>query len=183
MRDVPLRLSEAQARFAQLLARRRVPLGFAAAGLTLVLARPTWEAWWVGLVVAIAGECVRVWAAGHLEKGREVTRSGPYRFVRHPLYAGSVLIAAGAVVASRSRAAAVVAGLYIGLTIVAALRTEEAQLRQAFGSTYDDYRASRAEPMVRHFSVARAMRNREYRAVMGVFAGFVLLALKILALL
>ena len=39
-----------------------------------------------------AGEALRIWAAGHLEKGREVTASGPYRWTRHPLYLGSTII-------------------------------------------------------------------------------------------
>ena len=156
-------------------------LGFVAAVAVLVLARPTWDAWRTGLLIACAGECLRLWAAGHLEKSREVTRSGPYRFLRHPLYAGSIVIAIGAAVASRSAAVAVVVSLYMGLTIAAAIRFEEARLRQAFGSTYDDYRASRAEPMVRRFSLARALRNREYRAVGGLIVGFALLALRILA--
>jgi protein-S-isoprenylcysteine O-methyltransferase Ste14 len=169
------------ARLADALARRRVSLGFVAAAATLVLAQPTWEAWRAGLLIAVAGECLRLWAAGHLEKSREVTRSGPYRFLRHPLYAGSIVIAIGVAVASRSVGAAAVAALYMGLTIAAAIRVEESQLRQAFGSTYDDYRASRAEPMVRRFSLARALRNREYRALGGLILGFALLALKILA--
>ena len=36
--------------------------------------------WHRGAVVALVGEALRIWAAGHLEKSREVTRSGPYRF-------------------------------------------------------------------------------------------------------
>ena len=168
-------------RFVQTLARRRVTLGFATAVAALALAQPTWDAWRAGLLIAVAGECLRLWTAGHLEKGREVTRSGPYRFLSHPLYAGSVVIAIGVVVASRSIVVAVVAASYMGLTIAAAIRLEEAQLRQAFGSTYDDYRAARAEPMVRRFSLARALRNREHRAVGGLIVGFALLALKILA--
>jgi len=174
-------MGDLSARVTRTLARRRVSLGFVAAAATLVLARPTWDAWREGLLIALAGECLRLWAAGHLEKGREVTRSGPYRFLRHPLYAGSIIIAIGVAVASRSVAAAVVTALYMGLTITAAIRFEETQLRQAFGSTYDDYRASRAEPMVRRFSLARALRNREYRAFGGLILGFALLALKILA--
>ena len=168
-------------RFVQTLARRRVTLGFATAVAALALAQPTWDAWRAGLLIAVAGECLRLWTAGHLEKGREVTRSGPYRFLSHPLYAGSVVIAIGVVVASRSIVVAVVAASYMGLTIAAAIRLEEAQLRQAFGSTYDDYQAARAEPMVRRFSLARALRNREHRAVDGLIVGFALLALKILA--
>jgi len=156
-------------------------LGFVAAVTTLVLAQPTWEAWCVGFFIAIIGECLRLWAAGHLEKNREVTRSGPYRFLRHPLYVGSIVIAIGVAVASRSIAAAVVAVLYMGLTIPVAIHMEELQLRQAFRTTYEDYRASRAEPMMRRFGLARALRNREHRALGGLILGFALLVLKILA--
>ena len=179
---VSSRMADVRAGVAAALARKRVALGFLAAGVTLVLARPTWDTWRAGLAIAVAGECVRIWAAGHLEKGREVTRSGPYRFVRHPLYVGSATMAIGAVFAAQSVLVAVVAALYMGLTITAAVRTEEASLREAFGSTYDDYRSSRAAPMARAFSLARARRNREHRAVVGLLAGFGLLALKALAL-
>jgi protein-S-isoprenylcysteine O-methyltransferase Ste14 len=127
-------------RLAAALARRRVPLGFAAAAITLVLAQPTWITWSAGLLIALAGECVRIWAAGHLEKGREVTRSGPYRFVGHPLYVGSTVIAGGIAVAARSVAVAVLVAIYMSVTIAAAIRTEELELRRAFGSVYDDYR-------------------------------------------
>jgi protein-S-isoprenylcysteine O-methyltransferase Ste14 len=162
------------------LVRRRVALGFAAAAGVLVLARPTWPAWRTGLLIALAGEAVRIWAAGHLEKSREVTRSGPYRLVRHPLYAGSTLMALGVAVAAHSVPVALLVGLYIGITIPAAIRAEEAFLRRTFGDAYDRYRASQGDPMPRRFSLSRAMRNREYRAVAGLLGGFGLLALKIL---
>ena len=44
-----------------------------------MLARPTWRTLAVGRRGRLAGEADPVWAAGHLEKSREVTRSGPYR--------------------------------------------------------------------------------------------------------
>lgn len=131
--------------------------------------------------MALAGEGIRIWAAGHLEKGREVTRSGPYRVVRHPLYIGSVVIAGGVALAARHLPVAIVIALYMGVTIAAAIGTEEAALRRAFGSTYDDYLASRAAPMARRFSLARALRNREQRAIAGLTAGFALLAARMLA--
>jgi protein-S-isoprenylcysteine O-methyltransferase Ste14 len=162
------------------LARRRVTLGWIVVLATILLARPTWTVWTIGLAVAALGEAVRVWAAGHLEKGREVTRSGPYRLARHPLYVGSTIMAIGIVIASRSVVVALLAAIYMASTLTAAIRTEEAFLRRAFGDTYDRYRESRAEPMPRRFSLARAMRNREYRAAAGLAAGFALLALKVI---
>ena len=56
----------------------------------------------IGGVVTLVGEACRIWAAGHLEKGLEVTRSGPYRLTRHPLYIGSAIIAAGVAIAAAS---------------------------------------------------------------------------------
>jgi protein-S-isoprenylcysteine O-methyltransferase Ste14 len=164
----------------QWLARRRVPLGLIVAVMTLVLARPTWGTWRIGLAIAAAGEAVRVWAAGHLEKSREVTRSGPYRRTRHPLYVGSTIMALGIVIASRSLVVALLVAIYMTSTLTAAIRTEEAFLRRSFGDSYDRYRESRAEPMRRRFSLGRAMRNREYRAAAGLTAGFALLALKVI---
>ena len=162
------------------LARRRVTLGFVAALGAVALASPTWESWRAGLAIAMLGEAFRVWAAGHLEKSREVTRSGPYRWTRHPLYVGSSIIAVGVIVAARQPFVGLLVVAYMAATLTAAIRSEEAFLRHAFGDTYDRYRASTAEPMARRFSLARAIRNREYRAVAGVAVGFALLAIKVL---
>ncbi len=164
----------------QRLARWRVRLGYATAVVAMVFAAPTWTSWAVGLVIALAGEALRIWAAGHLEKSREVTQSGPYRILPHPLYVGSAVLALGAVVACGSVVVAVVTTAYMALTITAAVRTEEAFLRQAFGSAYDEYRSARSEPVHRAFSLARVRRNREHRAVIGLSAGFTLLALRVL---
>jgi protein-S-isoprenylcysteine O-methyltransferase Ste14 len=161
------------------LARRRVTLGFVATMLVLAFARPTWSALAIGFAIALVGEAVRVWAAGHLEKRKEVTRSGPYQWIGHPLYLGSGVIALGAAVAAHSAPGAVVTGLYVAITITAAVRVEEGDLREAFGSTYQDYRDQRGEPMKRRFSVSRAVRNGEHRAIGGLLAGFGLLALKL----
>ncbi len=161
------------------LARWRVPLGFATAVAALVLARPTWASWSVGLAVAVVGAAIRVWAAGHIEKSREVTTSGPYRWTRHPLYVGSIVLALGIVVASRSAPLAVLTCLYLVSTLWAAIRTEEAFLRRTFGPAYDAYSRAEEAPSRRRFSLDRAWRNREYRAVAGVAIGFLLLAMRV----
>ena len=163
-----------------LLARWRVPLGFVTAIAVIIYSSPTWRTVWIGFAVAVAGEAIRVWAAGHLEKSREVTRSGPYRFTRHPLYLGSSIIAVGVMVAANSLVVALLGTVYMVATIGTAIRTEEAFLRQAFGDTYVRYERSEAEPMHRRFSLERAVRNREYRAAVGLVGGFALLALKVM---
>lgn len=150
------------------LARSRVPLGFVFGLIVIFLARPTPRSVMIGGAVALVGEAFRMWAAGHLEKGREVTRSGPYRLTRHPLYMGSAIIGVGVAIAAARLSVAVMVLTYLGVTIVAAIRHEEAGMRTRFGDQYDAYLQSRAQPVDRTFSLERAMRNKEYRAIAGL---------------
>jgi protein-S-isoprenylcysteine O-methyltransferase Ste14 len=164
---MPMNDGRLRARLAEGLARRRVTLGFLVGLLVLWLAHPTVDLLVAGGVVAVLGEMVRIWAAGHLEKGREVTVSGPYAWTRHPLYMGSVLIGVGLAVASASLVVALIVLGYLAMTLTAAIRTEEAHLTEKFGAAYPEYRAGR-HAASRRFSLERAMRNREYRAAVGV---------------
>ena len=163
----------------QLLARWRVFLGFVFAALTLWLATPTRTSFMLGAVVATLGEVLRAWAAGHLQKSTEVTRSGPYRFVRHPLYLGSSLIGIGFAVAAHHWLVVAIVVLYLALTLTSAMVSEEAHLRNKFGDAYDAYVEKRSEPMTRRFSWARALRNREHHTMMGLGAAFLLLWMKV----
>jgi protein-S-isoprenylcysteine O-methyltransferase Ste14 len=162
----------------QLLARWRVFLGFVFAALTLWLATPTRPSLLLGAVVALFGEGIRTWAAGHLEKSREVTRSGPYRFVRHPLYLGSSLIGIGFAIAANRPIVAAIVVAYLIFTLTSAMLSEESHLREKFGDAYDAYVEKRSEPMSRRFSWARALRNREHQTMAGLSAAFLLLWFK-----
>lgn len=163
----------------RLLARWRVFLGFVFAAIVLWMATPTPQSLLLGAAIAIAGESIRLWAAGHLEKSREVTSSGPYRYTRHPLYLGSSLIGIGIAIAANHLVVAIIVIAYLVLTLTAAMRSEEAHLREKFGDAYDAYAQQRVEPMVRQFSWARAAGNREHHTMVGLLTGFVLLALKL----
>lgn len=159
-------------------AKLRVPLGYALGVIALWLATPTRESLAIGAGIGAIGEALRLWAAGHLEKGREVTRTGPYALTRHPLYAGSVIMGAGLSVASHSVAVAALVGAYLAVTITAAIRSEEAHLTDKFGGEYPAYKNGTASPGARGFSLERALRNREYRAMLGFLAVLLLLAAK-----
>jgi protein-S-isoprenylcysteine O-methyltransferase Ste14 len=165
-------------------ARLRVALGFVFGVLVLVLAQPTGRSLLVGMSVAACGEAIRIWAAGHLHKSREVTASGPYRWCPHPLYVGSSIMGLGLAIVSSSAIAAVLIAVYLATTLTAAIKSEEAFLRRAFGEQYDLYRsgvaAKRADAAAsrRPFSAAQAMANREYRAIVGLVVAMLLLALK-----
>lgn len=132
--------------------------------------------------MAIVGESLRIWAAGHLNKSREVTSSGPYRWIGHPLYAGSSIMGAGLAVASNNLVVAALIGLYLVTTIAAAIRSEEAFLREKFGDRYDRYQRGSADADTcagdRRFSLRKAFANHEHRALAGLIAAMVVLALK-----
>jgi F0F1-type ATP synthase membrane subunit c/vacuolar-type H+-ATPase subunit K len=180
--DDAVRTGAPPATWTRKLARARVPLGFVCGAIVLWLARPEPGLLMAGLPIAVVGEALRVWAAGHLEKSREVTQSGPYRFVRHPLYMGSAIMGIGLAIASTNLIVAVLTGVYLGTTIRAAIKTEEAFLRSAFGGDYDAYSQGRSTPgspaVMRRFSFERAMRNKEYRAMTGLAIASLLLVAK-----
>jgi protein-S-isoprenylcysteine O-methyltransferase Ste14 len=161
------------------LARWRVPLGYLLGALAFWFASPTARSLGFGGLVAAVGEGLRIWAAGHLEKAREVTSSGPYAFARHPLYAGSTIMGIGFAIAAHSVAVAVLVLAYLAATIAAAVASEEAHLTDKFGADYPAYREGRAAPGRRRFSLERAWRNREHRALIGVLVVFALLAAKL----
>jgi len=167
------------------LARFRVALGFVFGVLVLVLAQPTPLSLLIGMSIAACGEAIRIWAAGHLRKSSEVTVSGPYRWVAHPLYVGSSVMGAGLAIASASAIVAALITLYLVATLTAAIKSEEAFLRRTFGDQYDLYRSGvaakrreRSAASRRAFSLQQAMANREYRAVAGLGATILLLIWK-----
>jgi protein-S-isoprenylcysteine O-methyltransferase Ste14 len=160
----------------QMLARRRVMLGFVVGVLVLWLSQPTGETLLIGAVVAAAGEALRIWAAGHLNKSREITCSGPYRWSAHPLYVGSSIMGLGLAIAAGSVGVAILIAIYLGLTITAAVTSEEAYLRRTFGERYQQYkRAGGGGGADRRFSVAQALANREHRAAIGLAVAVLLL--------
>ena len=161
---------------AEALARWRVSVGFAVGVIVIVVARPSARSIAIGMSVAALGEALRIWAAGHLRKGREVTASGPYRWIGHPLYLGSSVMGVGLAIACASVSASALIAVYLAAAFTAAIRSEEASLRGKFGEQYEEYR--RGASVDRRFSLRQAVANREYRAVVGLAVGLLLLILK-----
>jgi protein-S-isoprenylcysteine O-methyltransferase Ste14 len=158
------------------IARRiRVPLGFIFAAAYVWLAHPTPHSIIVGSCIALVGLLIRGLASGHLEKNEQLAVSGPYAYTRNPLYLGSLVIAAGFMLAARSWWIALI-GLIIFFTIyVPVMRSEEEFLRAQFPA-FDDY--SRHVPALfprlrayrsstKSFSAHLYWKHREYNAAIG----------------
>jgi protein-S-isoprenylcysteine O-methyltransferase Ste14 len=110
-------------------------------------ASPVWVP--VGLALQSAGFALAVWARRHLgsnwsgrieiKTDHELVRSGPYRWLRHPIYTALLGIYVGTALVDNQTHA------LIGIAIIAVaywrkVRMEEAKLRETFGRGYDDYR-------------------------------------------
>ena len=185
VRDAPRRREGGRHIVIHAIARLRVTLGFVFGAIVLALAHPTPRSLEIGFGLAAVGEAIRIWAAGHLNKAREVTASGPYRWVAHPLYVGSSVMGIGLAIACANLTAATVIVAYLVTTLTAAVKSEETYLRRTFGDQYELYRDSqRARRSMsrkrsrRRFSLALALANREYRAVAGFVVAILLLVLK-----
>lgn len=176
-------------------ARFRVRAGYPVAAIYLVLAVPTLRWMAIGAVVAAFGLIVRAAAAGYLRKDQQLATGGPYSRTRNPLYFGSALLAAGFIVAGHSLWAGVVVAVYFAVFYYAAIRAEEAHLRDRFGFEFDAYAARvskffpslhpvSSEPSqpkgerIPEFSWAQYRRNREYQALIGTLAGLGVLWLR-----
>lgn len=158
------------------------------------LARPSFPSIGFGAAIVLIGLLIRGWAAGVLEKNRELTVSGPYAFTRNPLYLGSFVIGAGAVVAGARPWLGLVFVAYFAWIYGSTMARESGELAGRFGESYNRYRDSVPvllprltpfRPVGDHngapttFSLARYRRNREYEALLGAVAGFGLLALRV----
>jgi protein-S-isoprenylcysteine O-methyltransferase Ste14 len=103
---------------------------------------------YLGLIVFVLGFGLMQWAEAELgrqfsinvtlQTDHQLITSGPYRYVRHPRYVGIFAFNLGVALTFNSFLATILA---IGLLIVLMWRigTEEAMLRQAFGTNWATY--------------------------------------------
>ncbi|HVT91658.1 MAG TPA: isoprenylcysteine carboxylmethyltransferase family protein [Bryobacteraceae bacterium] len=164
--------------YADTVARLRVICGFLLVATFAWLSRPSRSSLAGGLAIAVLGLWLRGWAAGHLQKNMKLAESGPYSWVRNPLYLGTSLVAAGLVIAARRWELALIFGAVFLLVYLPVIELEEQHLRKLFPE-YADY-ARRVHkllpvpPRVKsegsfRWSVYR--RNEEYQAALGLLAG------------
>jgi protein-S-isoprenylcysteine O-methyltransferase Ste14 len=156
-----------------------VRTGFLLAAIYLVWAQPTPQRLVAGCAVALAGILLRGWSAGHLEKERKLTTSGPYGHTRNPLYLGSAVAALGFAIAAGQWWYFLLLGFFLGAVYWPVIRYEEGRLAKLFPDEFPTY--ARAVPALWPrvipwregqgvFRWEQYRRNREYRAFLGSVA-------------
>ncbi len=158
------------------IARRiRVPVGFLTAGAYIWLARPVKFSILIGGTVALAGLTIRALASGHVRKNEVLTVTGPYAYTRNPLYFGSLVLAAGFAVASRSWWVGLLVLVIFATIYIPVIQSEEEFLRARFPEFVEYERnVPRLFPRLRphqssseSFSWHLYWKHREYNAALG----------------
>jgi len=153
--------------FAKKRLRPRLLLVYAIAGAALWLSQPTLASIAAGALPIALGEGLRLWATGHLHKNDSLTTTGPYAYLRHPLYLGTLLIGVGFLVMAWSpvalSVAAVFALAYFGYYMPYKDRIESARLESLYGDAYRRYAAAvpRLIPRLHAYAPLAAERPRE----------------------
>ncbi len=161
--------------------RLRKLLGQISAVLIVMLAKPSVVTFAAGFPVVVLGEAVRIWALGYIKKDIELATKGPYRYVRHPLYLGSSLIASGFLIIAGNIYLALTLPLVFYIVYKEMIKMEEDMLWVKFGAAFQAYcestgkvipmpggRGSGAAGGGSGFCVRNVLHEREYRAVFGI---------------
>jgi protein-S-isoprenylcysteine O-methyltransferase Ste14 len=174
-------------RFTRLMVRRRVPISvvlFTALvliDLFVLRSRPrsvlnlTDPFVACGLSLVIGGLVVRTWAAGTLRKRRELATTGPYAWIRHPLYFGSFLMMVGFGILIHDPLTLWVVVGPVAWLYWQAVRSEEKQIAKLFPGQWPAYAASVPRffprrlmaPQLADWSLSQWLRNSEYQAWIG----------------
>jgi protein-S-isoprenylcysteine O-methyltransferase Ste14 len=160
--------------YADLVARLRVTCGFIMVAAFAWFSRPDARSLAVGLPISALGLLLRGWATGHVEKNIRLAESGPYAYIRNPLYIGTLLVAMGFAIVF----------LFIYLP---AIELEEQHLRKLFPDfALYAQRVPALWPTLlpihrpQRFRWELYIRNREYQALIGFVIGAAWLIGKVL---
>ena len=167
--------------------RRRIGISVLGAVVFYLLASPSPAALLMGTPVVFLGEALRTWASGYLRKNETVCRSGPYRYIRHPLYLGNFFLGLGFVLMGGRMELLPLYGLAFGCLYGATVRHEEERLRERFGAAYEAYRRQVPGWIPRRnpgpggpegFAWRLVWKHREHRTWLGILFGLSLMALR-----
>lgn len=119
----------------------------------IAFARPSVSTLVVGGIVALLGEAMRFWGvayAGPLTRvtgnvgAPELVTSGPFSYVRNPLYVGNILLYVGFGIMANALTPWLVAAtsFYFVVQYAAIVSLEEEFLQKEFGPLFEEYRRS-----------------------------------------
>lgn len=119
--------------------KARVPAGTALGVLFLVLMHPSARSLWIGAAITLPGWLIRLWAAGHIDKGRVLTQGGPYAVTRNPLYLGSFLMALGIILGGQGYWMLPLFGGFFAAFYIPSMKAEADHMLGRYGQEFVEY--------------------------------------------
>lgn len=111
---------------------------------------PLQDVGWFGVILVLAGVLLRQWSINILgqfftpevkiSSQQRLVESGPYRILRHPSYAGMLVIFIGLGLGTMNWLLVFILVADFAAALGYRIRVEERELRTAFGREYEDYR-------------------------------------------
>jgi protein-S-isoprenylcysteine O-methyltransferase Ste14 len=95
----------------------------------------------IGLVVGLVGAFVRLYASGFIVKNKELATDGAYRYVRHPLYTGNILLVTGFALAGSRWWGVPLALFFFWFYYPPAIEYEDRKLHRLFGTVWEQWSA------------------------------------------
>lgn len=94
---------------------------------------------YIGAAIAGVGAAVRMWASGYVMKNKELATTGPYAYVRHPLYVGNILLLLGFSIASTQWWSYALMGGLLWFYYPPTISYEDNKLREIFGEEWENW--------------------------------------------
>lgn len=131
-----------------------------------------------GIWFILTGLFIRIWANGYAIKLEKLTTSGPYAFVRHPLYLGTIILTLGFIIMLKLHHIGILFLAIMAMVYYRTIKQEEKMLGQRFQSLYTDYRKNvpaivptvfpYREGEKWSFSFRRLIKSQEYKLFIWV---------------
>jgi|TARA_B100001105_G_C22344890_1_gene422992 hypothetical protein len=102
-----------------------------------LVAEPEFINFALACLMVFLGLSLRLYASGFVLKNKELSTTGPYAFVRHPLYTGNVLILIGISFATSLPWAIACSILFFWFYYPPAIEYEDRKLKSLFPDTWD----------------------------------------------
>jgi protein-S-isoprenylcysteine O-methyltransferase Ste14 len=120
-----------------------------------------------GLVIGLAGAFVRLYASGFIVKNQELATDGAYRFVRHPLYTGNILLVIGFALAGSRWWGVPLALFFFWFYYPTAIEYEDRKLRRIFGAAWEQW-AARTPALMPRFGGSQAVNAGDRRWALAI---------------
>jgi protein-S-isoprenylcysteine O-methyltransferase Ste14 len=121
----------------KILVQLRTPIGILIFILLLTQLNPKW--FFPGLLVSVIGQLLQIWCMSTIKTKKKLTVTGPYMFVRNPMYLGRFFLIFGILMMTGNPWLLILLTIVYYYYMVNRVKREEKILAELFGKDYEDF--------------------------------------------